>query len=425
MKPNTIELAKAYLEASNAGNDAERHAIAKQILELQQAKTPENAEFFGAIAKAADCTKEADADELFRKVNFRKVVVEDQSALGPFQGESWTVGADIPNRNWLIENMLPAGRLVSLYGEGAIGKSFLAMQVAAAIMHGGWPIALDPELDRQAASGALADIERAAPKQCPDPKGKVLWLTWEDETAEFRRRWRMAFQAGAIGRRAKEEVIGFDADPELLTLVNMRRPGIGGPLWAPDNRAGSGHISSRATWTDAGKRFLESMEGHVLAVIDPLAAAFGSNENDRGLVRQFTAAADGHAETTGCTVLLIGHPPKSQDSGGYSGSTDWRNSVRASWHLEKSDETGHVICDGNKAPKAKAYRLTNDKASYTADSKHVWLRRYYKKGKSGKLGKLAWFATTAGKAAKAIDPRAQRKDNGGDTDESNPYGKGK
>lgn len=402
MKPSTIELAKAYLQASNAGNDAERQAIAKQILDMRQADT--NAEFFGAIAKAANCKTDAEVDECFSRVDLRRVVIEDpQPQLGPFQGASWKPDDPIPDRDWLIENFLPAGRLASLYGEGAIGKSMLAMQIAAAIMHGGRPIALDPELSPETESDALADTGRAAPSWL-ESKGKVLWCTWEDEINEFRRRWRMAFNAGAL--------IEPNADPEKLTLVNMRHPDIGGPLWAPDSSKGGGHISSRATWTDAGKRFLDSLEGHVLAVVDPLAAAFGSNENDRALVRQFTAAVDGYAETTSCAVLLIGHPPKSQDSGGFSGSTDWRNSVRASYQLETST-VKIEDCEN-----AKAYRLVNDKANYAATGKSIWLRRHYRKGTGGELGNMAWFATTAGKAA--IDPAAQKV---GGNIKSNPYDK--
>ena len=345
MKPSTIKLAKAYLDASNAGDDAQRLAIAKEILTLQQER--ENAKFFGAIVVAAHCTDEQEADEKFNAPDLRRVVLPAPPAK-PLQGASWMPDAPIPRRDWLLEGMLPAGRLSSLYGEGAIGKSLIAMQIAAAVMHGGWPIAIDPEL-----KPAAENIARhAAPKPIREPIGKVLWLTWEDEIDEFRRRWRMAANAGAVGHYDNDaNRTGLNADPKNLTLVNMREIANGGPLWAPGETAGSSHISSRAIWTAAGRDFLLSLKGHALAVIDPLAAAFGSNENDRALVRQFTAALDGEAERSNCAVLLIAHPPKSKDSGGYSGSTDWRNSVRASYHLEVSADTAHKINHRQKAEK--------------------------------------------------------------------------
>lgn len=394
-------LLKAVRSWSTA-TDEEKQRIRLQVLDFCQAAKGELqlADFDKAIAAAS---AETDDDKAIGTIkDIRNLpTVEDPR---PFEGAKWKPDDPIPDRQWLIKDMLPAGRLASLYGEGAVGKSMLAMQIAAAIMHGGSPIAVDPELTFKVRN----DIEADSPPRLPPIERKVIWLTWEDEIAEFRRRWRMAHNAGAIAEP--------NPDPERLTLVNMRQPGIGGPLWAPE-----GHISTRANWTNAGERFLHSLEDHALAVVDPLAAAFGSNENDRSLVRQFTAAVDGHAETTSCAVLFIAHPPKSKESGFFSGSTDWRNSVRASLHLEKKDAPGYFIGNEKDAPKAMAYRLVTDKANYSAaEGKVVWLRRYYKKGDSGELGKMAWFATTAGNAAKAIDPAAERK--GGTSEGNNPHG---
>ena len=47
-----------------------------------------------------------------------------------------------------------------------------------------------------------------------------------------------------------------------------------------------------------------------LLIIDPLAAAFVQNENDRALVRAFLSALDQWAEDHSCAVLIISHPPK-------------------------------------------------------------------------------------------------------------------
>ena len=270
-------------------------------------------------------------------------------------GETWEA-KEPPPREWIIRDLLPAGRLAALYGSGASGKSMMALQWAAAIMHGGAPL-------RAAGAGAGGEDARRKLKAdfaalqplAESAHGRVLWLTWEDETAELIRRWRMAYHAKAIGEPFP--------DPDRLTLVNMRK--LGGALWAP--KAG-GHVSTRATWTPAGERFLRSLEGHKLAVIDPLAAAFASSEIDRALVRAFTSAIDGEAESTRCAVLLIAHPSQSgagKGGGGYSGSTDWQASVRAHLVLEASDNTAHTVGpkSDNKAP---AYRPRNSHTRRTA-----------------------------------------------------------
>ena len=313
-------------------------------------------------------------------------------------GETWEA-KEPPPREWIIRDLLPAGRLAALYGSGASGKSMMALQWAAAIMHGGAPL-------RAAGAGAGGEDARRKLKAdfaalqplAESAHGRVLWLTWEDETAELIRRWRMAYHAKAIGEPFP--------DPDRLTLVNMRK--LGGALWAP--KAG-GHVSTRATWTPAGERFLRSLEGHKLAVIDPLAAAFASSEIDRALVRAFTSAIDGEAESTRCAVLLIAHPSQSgagKGGGGYSGSTDWQASVRAHLVLEASDNTAHTVGpkSDNKAP---AYRLRTAKQSYAPDGGHLWLVRHWRRGDLKYPSELAWFVARAGEAAEAFEANETRR----------------
>ncbi len=109
--------------------------------------------------------------------------------------------------------------------------------------------------------------------------------------------------------------------------------------------------------------------------MDPLAAAFGSNENDRALVREWLAIFGDFAARRGCAVLLIGHPAKvaAGEASRYSGSTDWRNGVRALWTLT-TEKVG-----GREKPKPgettdRAHCLTLDKSSYSPQGARAWLR---------------------------------------------------
>ena len=324
--------------------------------------------------------------------------IREVTAAEPLPAEEWGTTDPAP-REWLIRDMLPANRLAALYGTGGAGKSTLALQLAAAVMHGGSPLRTRPGMDK---AEALANDHTVLQPLPEASQGRVLWLTWEDETDELIRRWRMAHHAGAIAPAFP--------DPERLTLIDMRK--IGGPLWGPERGL---HVSSAATWTDAGRRFLRTLQGHKLAIVDPLAAAFASSEIDRALVRAFTSAIDGEAEAAGCTVLLIAHPSQSgagKGGGGYSGSTDWQASVRAHLVLEASDETRTTGKDESAKP--RAWRLANPKQSYALSGAHLWLVRRWRPMDLEHFtpAELAWFGASVDDAVTAFEASRGKRDKG-------------
>ncbi len=138
----------------------------------------------------------------------------------------------------------------------------------------------------------------------------------------------------------------------------------GGPLWA------SKSPGAPAAWTGSAKWVMEYTGGRDarLLVIDS-AAAFGGNENSRSEVRAFVSALDAWACSARCAVLLISHPSKASEGEAaiYSGSTDWRNSVRALWELRAVP-----IPDSTRS----AVRLRNEKASYGLAGAVLWLGGY-------------------------------------------------
>jgi len=113
-----------------------------------------------------------------------------------------------------------------------------------------------------------------------------------------------------------------------LHYVNMRPAG---GLWGAEQGA---HTSTTGSWLEGGRALLNyaAAARARLLVVDPLAAAFVQNENDRALVRAFLSALDQWAEDRACAVLIISHPPKIDSAQG--GSIDWRNGVQAVWTLE-------------------------------------------------------------------------------------------
>ena len=254
----------------------------------------------------------------------------------PLACESAWTHAPAP-RPWLIPGWLPAARLGVLVGEGALGKSRLALQLARAVAAGveGW-LPGGPTL-------------AAAGKPAP-----AVLATWEDEIPEISDR---------LG--APEGTLDLHDRLHALSYIGC------GPVWAPGaSRSGPRH---RADWTDVGnwiRAFCESI-GARLLIIDPLAAAYAGDENSRSEVREFLSAFDAWAYAARVTVLLIGHPPKSDSP--YSGTTDWHAAARAMWTLSMERVSGGRGAgrDAKAAPK-----LTNFKQSYAPSGAGLWLAGY-------------------------------------------------
>ena len=236
-----------------------------------------------------------------------------------------------PPREWLIKNWLPLGRVGMLTGEGGRGKSWLALQLAAAITTTGghW-------LQRAGASD---------PKMPPvDGHGTVVFATWEDEPTEFVRR---------IGT----ETAAAMQNCHIVDLAGT------GPVWGAAPGASTQTRAQLLPTGESLRAFAKQVNADLL-ILDSLAGAFGSNENDRSLVREFMASWDAWGRDADCTVMLLAHPPKTAATG-YSGSTDWHGASRWRWELtqEKTDDNETLE------------KLVCEKASYTMKPDPIHLMR--------------------------------------------------
>lgn len=115
-------------------------------------------------------------------------------------------------------------------------------------------------------------------------------------------------------------------------------------------------------------KYLETVPGPKLLVIDTLADTFAGNENDRAAVNAFIKQVLGSMIVKReCTVVLIGHPAKSNESQ-YSGSTAWNNAARTRLTLESHPN-----------PYLTDYRmLTRSKSNYAKIGEQIEL--YYNSG---------------------------------------------
>ena len=228
----------------------------------------------------------------------------------PNNGPGWA------RTRWIISQMLPASRVTLFSGEGAAGKTRIVMQLVVSLARG-FP---SPFLKKEPVQNSphFDDALDQGGNPVPDWKGgKVVWGTWETAPGDFQERLHAAAAMTPLQKLSGE--FGFN---------NMRPHGA---LWGPEQTL---HISTRATLLDGGRKLLDYAENFKasILVLDPLAAAYASNENDRSLVRPFLSHLADWADRTGCAVLIIAHPPKTGDDG-YSGSTDWHNGVQSRWLL--------------------------------------------------------------------------------------------
>ena len=297
------------------------------------------------------------------------------------EGEGIDVGAEcpdqpVPAREWLVPRWLPRGRVGLFYGKGEAGKSRLALQLCAAVASGAqdWvPPHTVPSGQRVVTSPDSVPLAGAGTRE---PEVAVL-VSWEDEVVE---QWRK-LQGGVLS------ALRLAAPPTVVLEGRLHVVYLGGrgPAWAPGG--GSGHTSTVGALTATGRwirRYCEKV-GARLLVLDPVAAAFMCNENDRGLVRDYMADWDAWGMTHDCAVVNIAHPPKNTEGDpayGHSGSTDWHSVSRFVWKLDQ-EETGNGAPiqkngkDTGQKEKDPAPRLTCVKSSYSTMGKPdpVWLQQ--------------------------------------------------
>jgi|SRR4051812_4566851 RecA-family ATPase len=216
-----------------------------------------------------------------------------------------------PRREWLIADCIPHRAVSLLSGEGGVGKSVLALQLAVAVVLGrGW-LSYLPELS-----------------------GGVLYLSCEDDELEIRRRLKpMLDQHKAI------YVELIDRGFHLLCFC-----GQDAVLAGPNSNGSLGPTALfESIRTDARRLRPRAI------FIDTVADTFGGSEIDRVQVRRFMGLLRALAIECNATVILLAHPSLSgiTNRSGLSGSTGWHNSSRARIYLTSVKAKDGTVPDPN------------------------------------------------------------------------------
>ncbi|WP_299837499.1 AAA family ATPase [uncultured Jannaschia sp.] len=223
----------------------------------------------------------------------------------------------VPERQWLVDGLVPQKTVTLFGGDGGTGKSLLALQLAIAVASGtGW-------------------INKAV------TGGRAIFLSAEDDDDELHRRTHDILAASCLS---------YD-DLSGLTLRSLAGEDA---LLAVDSQVA---LVQSELFKELDGRAAD--EDPALIVIDTLADVYPANENDRAKVRQFIGILRGLALKRRCAVMLLAHPSLSglSSGSGTSGSTAWNNSVRSRLYLER-------ITDQGFEPDPKARVLRTMKANY-------------------------------------------------------------
>lgn len=206
-----------------------------------------------------------------------------------------------PPHAHVLARYFPRRVVTLLGGHGGVGKSMLALTLAAHVAAGCRWESLQVE------------------------QGRVVFLSFEDEAEEV------------VLPRLQHVIEGYALPAELVL----------GNLEVFDGSDGETELaletpSGGLEFTPMMALVEEAVQGAALVIIDNASDTYGANENARRQVRAFVRRLTKIAKANNAAVVLLAHVDKQAAKGGgkgnnYSGSSQWNNSVRSRLALVDSE----------------------------------------------------------------------------------------
>jgi len=214
------------------------------------------------------------------------------------------VDREPPEREWAIEHWLGMGYTTLLVGQGGIGKTLIAQQLASALATG---------------ISFLSEVRK--------PRTVLMWCCEDDHDELWRR------------QRAIARWLGASLDDFVGRLIVQPRQGLDNALFSSE--------FGRPMWTPLIEELREQAADYCaeVVILDNVGQVFGGNENDRHHVTSFCNGIAGAAP--GCATMMLAHPGRALGSE-FSGSSAWENAVRMRLYL------------GTKLPDAKQQDEADD-----------------------------------------------------------------
>jgi RecA-family ATPase len=310
----------AKLTASGLGNGTAVNFLSALVQQSKAWGTPRCQARYDDIPRAVSTAQEA-----FGKVAAPSTPLKIVSA-------ATLAGKPAPSRVWHVPGLIPAHTVTNFSGDGGVGKSLAALQLAAST-------ALNREWLGHSVRG-----------------GAALYMSAEDDMDELHRR--LAHIADAYGVTLAElgslhllPYAGFDAVlASLAGRANQLEPT---PLWHQVKQA-VGDLKP------------------TLVVFDTLSDVFAGDEIKRVQARQFVGMLRGLAIEHDLTSMLLSHPSLTgmSSGSGSSGSTGWNNAFRSRYYLERifMEGQGQIEADPDLR------KFTNKKFNYGPRGYEMTLR---------------------------------------------------
>jgi RecA-family ATPase len=221
--------------------------------------------------------------------------IENSQGFRSFDPSEWA-NLPVPQRQWLVQDLIPMRKVTALYGDGGTGKTLLAMQLMVACPLGIPFLGLDVR------------------------QGRVYALLAENDIADTH------ITLDAISRH---HGVGL---ADLKGKIRIA------PRAGYDNAL----MNQGAQAEPLFQQLLADIKGFgpSLVVLDTAADLYAGNENDRVQVNRFVKTiCERIAIETGAAVVLCAHPSREGlRTDGSAGSTAWNNAVRSRLYLKRDDD---------------------------------------------------------------------------------------
>lgn len=214
-------------------------------------------------------------------------------------------GREVLPMEFAVEDVIPADDVTLTSGPGGVAKSQMALQLLGATALG------ETWLNRQVKPGAALYVSTEDPDDEVHRRLDKIGLHYGRPFEDMSR-----LHVWNLFDVEETELAAFDDDTRRLTFT---------PLW------------------DEFEAIVMDMRP-TIAVLDSLTDLFGGDENNRRQVKTFIHRLRRLARAAGTAIMPIGHVSLSggQSGGrGYSGSTQWHNSVRSRLFLSKPESDEH------------------------------------------------------------------------------------
>jgi RecA-family ATPase len=256
------------------------------------------------------------------------VVPPPPAVIGPrrVDAAAWQ-DKPVPMREWLLVGWVPARNVTLLYGDGGIGKSLLALMLAAAVK-----------------AGTLFFGQLIT-------SGTVEYISCEDEIGEMQRR------LGDIAQSMSKPLSDF-AGLHITSLADE-------DAILAAAKDGKGNLAVTALYAELETLLEQSRPA--LLVLDTLSDVFGGNEIIRAQARGFISMLRRLCLRYGVTIIILAHPSVNGMEKGTSGSTAWSNSVRSRLYF-------HAVENENDEHDQDARVLRLQKSNYSRIGTQIAMR---------------------------------------------------